>query len=549
MVGSRGPFRLATDRRGGAATTVALGGAVLCGMAAAAIDLGSVALKARQVQAAADLAALAAARDLPRRDAAARATVQDNLGPAPVTEVRVLAGRYVADRALAPAQRFSPGAAEPNAARVTVTAPARLHFAHWIVGRQTVAITRTATAAVETARPMAMFSIGSRLAAMEGGVANALLSGLTGSTVSLNLMDYERLAGARVNLLDFTDALSSDLSLGVGDYDSLLEQSIDAGRALKVLEGVADGAESALSQLARAAHGRTIRLGDLIGVEAGAAQGLRGALDADIMVMDVVTALLQTGGERQVAADLGVQTGLAATQVFLAIGERPNRSPWLTVTADQQPVIRTAQARLLIRATTAQTLSGLARVELPIFVELAAAEARLKRIDCRPERAVTVEVRPGVARAGVGSVDLARLNDFTRALTPSRAELLNVAGLVRITARADIEVADTGFKPLKFSDADIVAQARRTAQSNGFVSGAVSTLLERLDVQVHALGLGLGLGGLTQALGVLLTPLGPVLDGVLAGVLDLLGLRLGEADVRVHDAVCPDRPATPVLVG
>lgn len=544
----RGAGALAADRRGAAAVTVALGGAVLCGMAAAAIDLGSVALTARHVQAAADLAALAAARDLPRREAAARATVLDNLGAGPAAEVRVLAGRYVADRALAPAERFSVVAAEPNAARVTVTAPARLRFAHWIVGRETVAVTRTATAAA-TARPMAMFSIGSRLAALDGGVANALLSGLTGSTVSLTVMDYERLLGARVNLLDFTDALSSELALGVGDYDGLLDQSIDAGRALTVLERVADGAEAALSRLAQAAHGRSIRLGDLIGVEARAEQGLRVALDAEVGVMDLVSALLQTGGERQVALDLGAQTGLAATRVFLAVGERPNRSPWLTVTADQEPIIRTAQARLMIRATTAQTLSGLARVELPILVELAASEARLKRIDCRPARAVTVDVRPGVARLGVGAVDLARLNDFTRPLAPDRAELLNVAGLVRITARADVEIADTGFRPLAFSDADIVAQAKRTARSDGFVSGAVSTLLGRLDVQVQTLGLGLGLGGLTQALGVLLTPLGPVLDGVLTGVLDLLGLRLGEADVRVHAAVCPEGTAAPVLVG
>ena len=61
---------------------------------------------------------------------------------------------------------------------------------------------------------------------------------------------------------------------------------------------------------------------------------------------------------------------------------------------------------------------------------------------------------------------------------------------------------------------------------------------------------GLGLGDLTKALGQLLTPLAPVLDGVLNPVLDLLGLKLGEADVTVHGLSCPDqRHAVPRLVG
>ena len=47
----------------------------------------------------------------------------------------------------------------------------------------------------------------------------------------------------------------------------------------------------------------------------------------------------------------------------------------------------------------------------------------------------------------------------------------------------------------------------------------------------------------------LLTPLGPVLDGVIQPLLDLLGLKLGEADVQVHGVQCPTQGRTPVLVG
>jgi uncharacterized membrane protein len=61
--------------------------------------------------------------------------------------------------------------------------------------------------------------------------------------------------------------------------------------------------------------------------------------------------------------------------------------------------------------------------------------------------------------------------------------------------------------------------------------------------------IGLPLGGLASAVGNLLAPLGPVLDGGVQPLLDLLGLKLGEADVRVHGVQCPTQGRTPVLVG
>src|SRR5690606_1166236 len=47
----------------------------------------------------------------------------------------------------------------------------------------------------------------------------------------------------------------------------------------------------------------------------------------------------------------------------------------------------------------------------------------------------------------------------------------------------------------------------------------------------------------------LLTPLGPVLDGVVQPLLELLGVRLGEADLRVHGVRCPNQQGAPQLVG
>ena len=547
-----GVGRFSGDRRGGVAVIAAVSGGLICALAAVAVDLGFLALHARKLQGAADLAAMAAASDLARADLAGRATAVDNIGTG--VESLVVRGRYVADAAQRPADRFTPGEIEPNAVRVTLTHPAPIFFGRFILGRDRVRLTRSATAAAPDQTPRAMFSIGSRLAALDGGLANQLLSGLTGSTVSLNLMDYNALASADVNLLTWFDALAVDAKLQAGDYDALLAHDLDAGRALKVLEQVAGGdADSALSKLSHAALGVKVRLGQVVGVDAASARGVADALDAKVSVQDLVMALLETGGDRQVQLNLGAQAGLADVQAFVAIGERPNRSPWMTVSSRAEPVIRTAQTRVYLKARTAQKLSGLAQVDLPVLVELAASEARLKTIDCGAGPSVVIEARPGLASAMVGTIDEGRLNDFKRPLAPSPATLLSVLGIVRITAASKVEAADPGFTPLTFSGADIAAKRIRSVHATGLTQGIVASLVQRMQVDVHVLGLGLGLGDLARALGLLLTPVAPVLDGVLNTVLDLAGVRLGEADVVVHDVTCPGPGAAsggrPALVG
>lgn len=93
----------------------------------------------------------------------------------------------------------------------------------------------------------------------------------------------------------------------------------------------------------------------LIGAEVDARQGLREGLNADVSALDLVMAIAEiAGGNRQIELKLGAQAGIADLKATLAIGERPNTSPWIAVTARGEPVLRTAQARLYLRAKTAQ---------------------------------------------------------------------------------------------------------------------------------------------------------------------------------------------------
>jgi len=526
-------------------------GALICVLAALAVDVGSMVLKGREVQGAADLSALAAAQTLSdppeRTEAAARLTAQDNL--IDLAGARVQRGVYTPDPRLKPRARFADGGSRPNAARVTLSAPAPLYFGRWILRRDSVTVSKSATAALPGGPPSAVFSIGSRLAGLDGGLANALLSGLLGSKVSLTVMDYRALADAQVNLLQFSDALAAELGVTAGDYDALLAHEAQTGQVLRALEAVAgSGAESALSKLTRLPVNAVVKLEELIGVDADARGGLRRGLDAEVSAMDLLMATLQTANQdRQLALDVGARAGLADLDVMLAIGERPNRAPWLTVTGTGEPIIRTVQTRLYLEATALDKvpLVGLlAQVKVPILIEAASAEARLKAIECEGTPRVLIEARPGVARVRLGQIDPKRLRDFKSELKVSPARLVSVL-LITVEGVADIQVADLDWSELRFTGSEIGSSQPKSVRAKGFVNGLIVTPLR--DTRLTALGIPLHL--VTQLLAGVLTPLGPVLDGVVQPLLELLGVRLGEADVWVHGVRCPNQGGVPQLVG
>ena len=457
------------------------------------IDLAFLEMEGRRLQSAADLAALSAARDLDRAAAAAAATARDNLSGTlrEAHAVETTTGAYDPDPRTPPRQRFRAAAGSPNAARVRLSGLASLHFGRVILGRDSVMLSRQATAA-RPHRETAAFSIGSRLARLDGGFANQLLHALTGAKVSLSAADYRSLAEARISLPDALDALATEADLRVGDYARLADAEIEAGPVLRRLAAMTPpGAASALNRLATAAGGMRLKAGDLIGVDASAPHGLKGAASAQVSALDLAMAMLEIGGgERQAALDLAVPSGLADIRVMLAIGERPVNSPWLTVSDRGEPTIRTAQVRLSVVATTSQALALLGRVELPLIIEAAPSEARLADIRCTPDAEVRLDVRPGVARVMVGRADARALRDFSTPLSSRSTQLASLAGIATVKGRAEVTAADAGFQPTTFSAADIARQRVRTVQSRAFASGAVTSLLQRLDLEVTALGLG-----------------------------------------------------------
>ncbi|TIO02805.1 MAG: hypothetical protein E5X96_16375, partial [Mesorhizobium sp.] len=102
-----------------------------------------------------------------------------------------------------------------NAVQVSMKKLGTLYFAASVMAPPVIGTTATASA-----QPAAAFSVGSRLASVNGGVLNALLGALLGGNLSLSVMDYNSLISADVDVLSFTDALATQLRLTGVTYSS-----------------------------------------------------------------------------------------------------------------------------------------------------------------------------------------------------------------------------------------------------------------------------------------------------------------------------------------
>lgn len=536
-------------------------------LAAFAVDAGSLYLEKRQAQALADLAAIAAAARLGRADEAALATMTDNgitgitlgsLSPdddRPADEpsvsgggnhLRVERGRYLASGDVDPSQRFVAGARPYNAARVGYTTFGTRYFAATIIPPPRIDVWATASSPAE-----ATFSVGSRLLELDGGLLNTLLGGLLGSQVSLSVMDYDALLSADVSLLSFLDALALEIGVEAGSYTQVLDAEVRAGqiaRALSRSDGPGGTAKAAAGRLASQlpASGETLRLSQLIGID-DEGQLLAAAVEQvglDVGVMELITASAVAAGRgRQVALDLGATApGLLGASVSLAIGEPPQHSPWLRVGAGGE-IVRTAQTRLalVVEVGGPGGLLG-ARIRLPLYLELAYAEARLKSVDCptgRPESIrVGVEARPGIANLYLAEVDRSKLAGFDNPMARAPAKLVQMP-LVSVTGQAHAEIANMNDRTLTFSWTDIRTGRIRQVSTNQIAGSLVQSLFSGLSLDVNVVGLGIGLpGNLTGLLGQTIGAAAPAVDGLLNSLLATLGLALGQADVRVHGARC-----------
>ncbi|RWP54913.1 pilus assembly protein TadG-related protein [Mesorhizobium sp.] len=550
-------------------------------LAAFAIDEGSIYVERREAQSLVDLAAITAASNINNIEAAVVTTLGDNGMPGIVvqkagqtivptlgkTVVSVTAGRYSPESSLGVDKRFEAGKTPYNAVHVALQKIPARYFAGSLIATPVIG-----TQAVASIAPQAMFSVGSRLLSVNGGILNSLLSGLLGGNISLSVMDYNALIAADVNLLSFFDALAVQLQLTGVSYSEVLASKATVGQiatAMADVSPVGSTSKLALQTIAsRTTSTVKIPLNHLVDLgsigQLGLGQKSAGfSVDASAMGI-LTTAAALANGSKQVELNLGATIpGLVSTTLAVAIGEPAQFSPWLTI-GEKGAVVRTAQTRIKLVASVGgsnATLGGgisLLAVKLPLHVEVASAEAKLTDISCptgHPDSLkVSIAARPSLASLHLGASDAdnspSAFADFSNPQSFQNAEIAQVSvkllfltlNLIGVNGSAAFEITNTEPTALTFNSTEIANKTIKTASTKNLTQSLTTSLVNNLSLSVSALGLGLDvtalLGTVKPAVVALLNGVTAPVDELVYNVLAALGVRVGEADVRVLGATC-----------
>lgn len=404
-------------------------------------------------------------------------------------------------------------------------------------GRVPFRVTGTAASA-----QFAAFTIGSGTLQLQGGIANAVLGALLGARLSLSVSDYDALLGARVDGLRVLDALGASLNMQAASYTDIVQAHASVGQmlmALRVASQDSSGAAAALSGILNALPnaGNLITIGQVDGLgDAAALAPPRGFAGPSLNVMNLLGATASlANGQNQVAVDLGATLpGLLATRLTLAIGERKRSSGWVRP-GSPNATVSTAQTRLLIEATVSAPL-GLGTINLPVYAEVAPAQATLRALNCAGSggRQVTLDAQTGLATLAIAGVPRSGITGGTSGPDLSQPATLIALPLISVSGRALATIGSTA-QTLVFSDADIANHTIRSIASTNLTQSLTGSLLRNLSLNIN----GIGVSPLLQsALTTTLSAVTPALDLVLDTALRSLGLRLGYADLDVDGTLC-----------
>jgi uncharacterized membrane protein len=539
--------RLRQNEDGASAIMFATSLTMLMGAAAMSVDVASIYLAKRELQGMADAAALAAANHPTPADA--QTAVNGVLGAYEAQDVLVLSlepGVYRQDGDIEFGDRFTPTLSSPTGVKVQLERSLPLFFAN-IFGHSNTTVVAQATA---QRTDMAAYSLSSGLASLSGGIPNQLLSALAGTELGLSVMDTQALANAELDLLGYADALMLQTGTEGGTYGELFAQDIALNDAVAAMSAASKDSAviTILASIAGEVSGDSVRLGDIIDLgPLGRVDYNNGDTGIAIDAYSMLRALLEIslGKHYDITLDLSA-SGLAKTTARLVGGSGWERSPWLTVTSAKDYTLRTAQSRLLLEVEANTGSLALAKLKLPVYVELAEGEARLTDIVCDGDPAthgVKVAVTPSVGTVAVAAIDASQMGDLTSEMTLSRAALFSSA-LINVSGSAEVELGGMAAKTLHFSMDDIRARRVKSATTDDLARAIAASLIDDVDIRVSALGLGLNASAITGLVGSTLQTIAPAIDGLLVEITTAAGIKLGNADVRVDKARC----GVPMLV-
>jgi len=537
---------------------------ILLAFTALTVDVGALYLTRRQLQSATDAAALAAALDLSRATSIAGSSLSSNsFGPGQLVAATV--GVYQEDLTIAPAQRFTATDVAPNAVQVQTTTQAPLYFMRSLLSQSNATISATATAVDVN---QAAFTAGTGLVSLNGGLANAILGQMLGTTVSLSAVQYNGLLNTNINLFDFLNAMATQLNLSAGTYSQVLASNVTMSSVLAAeaaalnSEGASGGGLDALSGLetlqGEVSGGQSFVLGNLVNLGFGQQQQVgsvssSSAASASVNLYQLASMGAQLANGANAIAINGALNipGVATADLYMTTIE-PAQPPGPYITYGPVGMsVHTAQVRLLLTIHLVTALSYLGNsgvLTLPVYLELAGGNATLAAISCGSQPAtdatVTISAQPSAASVYVAQVNKALITNFTTPVSLNTpATLVTLAGLLSITGHAAIVAGSPSATNLTFTQQQMQATppASQTVTSTDMSTSVIDSIGSSLTLSVNVLGLPLLPGVsqlLTSQLMTLLAPVATQLDSLVDPVLAALGLNIGYINVTAMGVRC-----------
>ncbi|HKT75467.1 MAG TPA: TadG family pilus assembly protein [Sphingobium sp.] len=574
------------DRRGAVAPMIAVLCASLIGATGFALDAGLYIVGNRDLRAATEAAALAAAINPSQATARARAALSRN-GYDPAILRAVELGRYCPDARLASAQRFDPGLTRcpgdgrVNAVRVRTGKPSRRYLTRVLGSADPIPdLAATATAArIDEAG----IGITSGIITVTNSLVtsvNDLLGALLGIKLQLNAADIQTMMSGTVDAGRFFDALAARVGES-GSYHDLTNRTVGLQDLLLAAASAADQPTTAatLTLVAgQVSNSYSVPLAGLFGLgvwknmPVGEADD-RPALRAGLNAYQLFAFAVQAGNGSIDLSDAVSRVVSGSTVRIAAMATGPMDRPRFSFGPAGETSVGTSALRLQLLLGLSLSILGTGVDQLPVLIDVAAARADVTAIDC-PDTAeqardtrVSVLASSGLVNAYIGQ---APANAMSRPMPPvsasdiAPARILNILGLITVDARAVAQPVMGNSGTLTFGPGGqgtigqpgapgIPASIGNGSQVGPLLTSLLASLTAANGLQVSVLSLCIaplcsGSAVRSQLLGAITAPLtgliGTAVDPLLDNLLTALGIQLGHATLWTTGARC----GVPVLV-
>ena len=579
----RGITSLPHRQAGVAAIFAAIALITMMAALALAIDVGRLYTAQRQLQSAADHAALDSVRAMSGcNGSGARGRLADAQSEAAASLARnqsaaalqVETGMRNSSDPLSAFMPLPDGDPQASAVRITLRQPAPKRLIPGITGQYDS--TLVASAAAEQ-KPQAEISVGSsalNLNTANSPLLNALLGGLLGGAVDLSVASQQGLVAAQVSLAGLL------VAAGVADTQGLLDLNLSLPGALNLVAQALNQTGGAVNAAAAVTIGalvpvadalRQVRLGDVLQLPPGVPDVATSHLPL-VDALSLVTSLAEAasvGKPLALPLSVSLPAGIADLQLALTVNRAPLQAfgpagfgpGGLPLTEARSAAISLQlRAQVLDLSGALSALSPVVGVvaqpiRLGLDVNLAPASAAVASIECptlaKPGTRVRLDVNTQLAsvRAGTFSGAVSTMPPLASGPLISAINLPLIGPVLAVNLQnpVGLNVGNSSASSEYFVN-DFPLYVTLPSPTNprnvgdgqllGSVGATLSTMLAQ-QVQVKLLGATLPLGQVSGLLNTLLVPLLSTLDLVVDPLLGQLGIQAGSADVMLTQVSVP----------